>query len=160
VSLLLDTHVVLWWLADDPTLAADIKDRLDHEPGIYVSAATIWEVAIKQAIGKLPEPARLPERIQESGFRPLPISADHAIVAARLPMIHRDPFDRMLVAQAQVEELALVTRDENCRKYEVDILAVLRPREDDLTGGVFMALRRGRLRRGGRGPCRPGRPAR
>jgi len=129
VSLLLDTHVVLWWLADDPTLADDIKDRLDHEPDIYVSAATIWEVAIKQAIGKLPEPARLPERIQESGFRPLPISADHAIVAARLPMIHRDPFDRMLVAQAQIEELALATRDENCRKYEVDILAVLPPRK-------------------------------
>jgi PIN domain nuclease of toxin-antitoxin system len=125
VSLLLDTHVVLWWLADDPTLADDIKARLDHEPDVYVSAATIWEVAIKQAIGKLPQPSRLPERIQESGFRPLPISADHAIIAARLPMIHRDPFDRMLVAQAQLEELTLVTRDENCRQYEVDILAAL-----------------------------------
>jgi PIN domain nuclease of toxin-antitoxin system len=123
VSLLLDTHVVLWWLADDPTLADGIKVRLDHEPDVYVSAATIWEVAIKQAIGKLPEPARLPERIQESGFRPLPIGADHAIVAARLPMIHRDPFDRILVAQAQVEELTLVTRDENCRRYDVDILS-------------------------------------
>jgi PIN domain nuclease of toxin-antitoxin system len=125
VSLLLDTHVVLWWLADDPTLAEDVKDRLDHEPDVYVSAATIWEVAIKQAIGKLPEPARLPEIIQESGFRALPMSADHAIAAARLPTIHRDPFDRMLVAQAQLEELTLVTRDENCRKYEIDILAVL-----------------------------------
>jgi PIN domain nuclease of toxin-antitoxin system len=122
VSLLLDTHVVLWWLADDPTLGNDIKDRLDHEPDVYVSAATIWEVAIKQAIGKLPEPARLPERIQESGFRPLPISFDHAILASRLPMIHRDPFDRMLVAQARFEDLTLVTRDENCRKYEVSIL--------------------------------------
>jgi PIN domain nuclease of toxin-antitoxin system len=122
VSLLLDTHVVLWWLADDPTLADDIKDRLDHEPDVYVSSATVWEVAIKQAIGKLPEPARLPERIQESGFRPLPISFDHAIVASRLPMIHRDPFDRMLVAQAQCEDLTLVTRDENCRSYAVSIL--------------------------------------
>jgi PIN domain nuclease of toxin-antitoxin system len=127
MSLLLDTHVVLWWLADDPTLADDIKDRLDHEPDVYVSAATIWEVAIKQAIGKLPEPTRLPERIQESGFRPLPISADHAIIAARLPMIHRDRFDRMLVAQAKLEELTLVTRDENCRQYEVDIPTALRP---------------------------------
>jgi PIN domain nuclease of toxin-antitoxin system len=122
VSLLLDTHVVLWWLADDPTLTDDIKDRLDHEPDVYVSSATVWEVAIKQAIGKLPEPARLPERIQESGFRPLLISFDHAILASRLPMIHRDPFDRMLVAQAQFEDLTLVTRDENCRRYEVSIL--------------------------------------
>lgn len=124
MSLLLDTHVVLWWLADDPTLAGEIKDRLDNEPDVYVSAATIWEVAVKQAIGKLPQPARLPERIQESGFRPLPVTADHAIVAARLPLTHRDPFDRMLVAQAQVEELTLVTRDENCRGYTVEILPV------------------------------------
>ena len=58
MSLLLDTHVVLWWLADDPTLSDGIKTRLDHEPDVYVSAATIWEVAIKQAIGKLPEPGR------------------------------------------------------------------------------------------------------
>ena len=86
MSLLLDTHVVLWWLADDPALADDIKDRLDHEPDVYVSAATVWEVAIKQAIGKFPEPAGLPERIQESGFRHLPISFDHAITAGRLPI--------------------------------------------------------------------------
>ena len=122
MSLLLDTHVVLWWLADDPTLADDIKDRLDHEPDVYVSAATVWEVAVKQALGKFPEPAGLPERIEESGFRNLPISFDHAITAGRLPMIHRDPFDRMLVAQAQCEDLTLVTRDENCRRYRVAIL--------------------------------------
>lgn len=122
MSLLLDTHVVLWWLADDPALADDIKDRLDHEPDVYVSAATVWEVAVKQAIGKLPEPAGLPERIQESGFRHLPIGLDHAITAGRLPMIHRDPFDRMLVAQAQCEDLTLVTRNENCRRYRVAIL--------------------------------------
>jgi PIN domain nuclease of toxin-antitoxin system len=122
VSLLLDTHVVLWWLADDPALADDIKDRLDREPYVYVSAATIWEVTIKQALGKLPEPADLPERIQESGFAPLPVRFEHAIAAGRLPMIHRDPFDRMLVAQAQCEGLTLVTRDENCRKYAVTVL--------------------------------------
>jgi PIN domain nuclease of toxin-antitoxin system len=67
VSLLLDTHVALWWLADDPSLSDEIKTRLDHEPDVYVSAASIWEVAIKQAIGKL-EPADLPERIRDSGF--------------------------------------------------------------------------------------------
>jgi PIN domain nuclease of toxin-antitoxin system len=123
VSLLLDTHIVLWWLADDPTLADDIKDRLDHEPDAYVSAATIWEVAIKQALGKLPEPPGLPQRIRDSGFTTLLINAEHAITAGRLPMIHRDPFDRMLVAQAQCEDLTLVTRDENCQKYGVPILA-------------------------------------
>ena len=67
MSLLLDTHVVLWWLADDPALADDIKDRLDHEPDVYVSAATVWEVAIKQAIGKLPEPAGLPDGSRRAG---------------------------------------------------------------------------------------------
>lgn len=123
MSLLLDTHVVLWWLTDDPTLADEIKARLDHEPDVYVSAATIWEVAIKQTIGKLSEPAGLPERIRDSGFAELPITSQHAMAAGRLPPIHRDPFDRMLVAQAQHENLTLVTRDPRCQKYEVGILA-------------------------------------
>ncbi|MCU7725332.1 type II toxin-antitoxin system VapC family toxin [Actinoplanes sp. KI2] len=124
MSLLLDTHVVLWWLTDDPTLAAEIKERLDHEPDVYVSPATIWEVAIKQSIGKLDKPADLPERIRDSGFRHLNITAEHGIVAGRLPLIHRDPFDRMLVAQAQVEHLTLVTRDAEIPKYDVETLAV------------------------------------
>jgi PIN domain nuclease of toxin-antitoxin system len=122
VSLLLDTHVVLWWLADDLSLSAEIKDRLDHEPDIYVSSATVWEVTMKQAIGKLKEPADLPERIRNSGFRDLPIGSEHAIVAGRLPMIHRDPFDRMLIAQARCEDLTLVTRDSRCQQYEVAVL--------------------------------------
>jgi PIN domain nuclease of toxin-antitoxin system len=122
VRLLLDTHVVLWWLADDPSLSQEIKASLDHEPDVYVSAATIWEVAIKQAIGKLKEPADLPERILSSGFVQLPISSEHVMAAGRLPLIHRDPFDRMLVAQAQCEGLALVTGDPRCQEYEVDIL--------------------------------------
>jgi PIN domain nuclease of toxin-antitoxin system len=124
MSLLLDTHVVLWWLADDPTLAAEIKERLDHEPDVYISPATIWEVAIKQSIGKLEKPADLPERIRDSGFRHLNITAEHGIAAGRLPLIHRDPFDRMLIAQAQVEQLTLVTRDVEIPKYDVETLAV------------------------------------
>ena len=123
MSLLLDTHIVIWWLTDDPTLSEDIKDRLDHEPDVYVSAATVWEVAIKQAIGKLKEPVDLPERIRDSGFRELPIRSDHAIVAGRLPLIHRDPFDRILVAQARCEKLTLVSRDPEVQKYEVPVLA-------------------------------------
>lgn len=122
MSLLLDTHVVLWWLTDDPTLSDDIKTRLDHEPDVYLSPATVWEVAIKQAIGKLREPPDLPERIRDSGFRELPITSEHAIAAGRLPMIHRDPFDRMLVAQALCEGLTLLTRDANIAKYELAVL--------------------------------------
>jgi PIN domain nuclease of toxin-antitoxin system len=124
VSLLLDTHVVLWWLSDDPTLAVEIKDRLDHEPDVYLSAATVWEVAIKQSIGKLDKPADLAERVRDSGFRHLDITAEHALVAGRLPLIHCDPFDRMLIAQAQVERLTLVTRDAEIAKYEVGVLTV------------------------------------
>jgi PIN domain nuclease of toxin-antitoxin system len=123
MSLLLDTHIVLWWLADDPTLAEDIKDRLDHEPDVYVSAATLWEVGIKQALGKLKEPDDLPERIRDSGFTELAITFDHAIAAARLPLIHRDPFDRMLVAQARCEDLMLVSRDPEIQSYDVPVLA-------------------------------------
>ena len=122
MSLLLDTHVVLWWLADDLSLSAEIKDRLDHEPDVYVSSATVWEVAIKQAIGKLKEPADLAERVRNSGFRDLPIGSEHAIAAGRLPMIHRDPIDRMLIAQARCEDLTLVTRDSRCQQYEVAVL--------------------------------------
>jgi PIN domain nuclease of toxin-antitoxin system len=122
MSLLLDTHVVLWWLTDDPTLSGDIKTRLDHDPDVYVSAATVWEVAIKQAAGKLTAPADLPERIRGSGFAELAINSEHAIAAGRLPLIHRDPFDRMLVAQARCEDFALVTRDPECQKYEVSVL--------------------------------------
>ncbi|MDQ7904579.1 type II toxin-antitoxin system VapC family toxin [Phytohabitans sp. ZYX-F-186] len=123
MRVLLDTHVVLWWLADDPTLADDVKHVLDAEPDAYVSTATLWEVSIKQALGKL-GPTDLPERVRDAGFRPLPITMDHAIAAGRLPEIHRDPFDRMLVAQAQCEGMTLVTRDEHIHKYDVALLSV------------------------------------
>jgi PIN domain nuclease of toxin-antitoxin system len=123
MGLLLDTHVVLWWLSDDPSLGTEIKDQLDHDPDVFISAATIWEVTIKQSIGKLPKPDDLPERVRDSGFRHLHITAEHAVAAGRLPLIHRDPFDRMLIAQAKAENLMLVTRDPEIAKYDLNIQA-------------------------------------
>lgn len=120
--LLLDTHVVLWWLTDDPTLSEELKVMIDEEVDVFLSAAVIWEVAIKQALGKIAGPTDMPERIRDSELEQLPITGDHAIAAARLPLIHRDPFDRILVAQARVQELTLVTRDEHIHKYDVEIL--------------------------------------
>jgi len=124
VRLLLDTHVVLWWLSDDPTLSEEVKTLIDEEPEVYVSPATVWEVTIKQALGKIKHPADLPERIRDSDFRELPIRFEHTIAAGRLPLIHRDPFDRMLVAQARCDDLTLVTRDPHIQKYEVPLLTV------------------------------------
>ena len=124
MSLLLDTHVLLWWLADALELPDVIKDRLDHELDVRVSAATIWEIAIKQALGKITAPEDLPELVSESGFRALPIEFAHAVAAGRLPPIHQDPFDRMLVAQARCEDLTLVTKDPFCQQYDVAILPV------------------------------------
>jgi PIN domain nuclease of toxin-antitoxin system len=123
VRLLPDTHVLLWWLADDPTLPLDIREHLDSDPEVYVSAASVWEIAIKQALGKI-QPSDVAERVQASGFRPLPITSDHAIAAGRLAAIHSDPFDRMLIAQALVEDLTLVTRDATIQKYEIAIMLV------------------------------------
>ena len=124
MSLLLDTHVILWWLTDDPALSDEIKTRLDDEPDVYVSPASLWEVAIKQSIGKLSGPIDLAEEIGNSGFRELPITFRHAIVAGRLPLIHRDPFDRMLVAQAQCEAMTLACREPHIQRYDVALLRV------------------------------------
>jgi PIN domain nuclease of toxin-antitoxin system len=124
MSLLLDTHVILWWLTDDAALSDDVKARLDDEPDVYVSPASLWEVIIKQSIGKLSGPIEVAEDIRDSGFRELPVTFRHAIVAGRLPLIHRDPFDRMLVAQAQCEGFTLASRDPHIQKYDVAVLPV------------------------------------
>lgn len=117
-KLLLDTHVVLWWLADDATLAEDLKVMIDEEVYVYVSVVTVWEVAIKQRMGKISAPADLPEQIRDSELQQLLVTFDDAIAAGRLPSIHRDPFDRMLIAQAQSHGLTLVTRDQQIIKYD------------------------------------------
>jgi PIN domain nuclease of toxin-antitoxin system len=124
VSLLLDTHVALWGLTADAALADDFLDRLRHDPDIFLSPVTVWEITIKQTTGKLAGPADLAERVRDMGFRELPIAHAHSIVAGRLPLHHRDPFDRMLVAQATVEGLTLATRDPDIHRYDVDTLTV------------------------------------
>jgi PIN domain nuclease of toxin-antitoxin system len=124
VRLLLDTHVVLWWLLDDPTLSDDVKSFLDDEPDLWLSAATIWEIAIKTGSGKLSGPSDLAEHVRDCGFGLLSITADDAMAAARLPPIHRDPFDRVLVAQANARGLALATRDASIQRYDVALMKV------------------------------------
>ncbi|MFD8010597.1 type II toxin-antitoxin system VapC family toxin [Streptomyces sp. NPDC058955] len=122
MKLLLDTHVVLWWLTGD--LPDETRERLAHERWVYMSAVTPWELSVKQATGKLDAPADVAERARDTQFLALPITAEHGLQAGRLPHHHRDPFDRILVAQARAEGLTLVTRDKNIPLYDVPVLSV------------------------------------
>lgn len=126
MNLLLDTHVFLWWLSDDRRLTAPARAAIEREDaGVYVSAASAWEIAIKAALGKLkPRALDVPREIEAGGFLELPISARHAQAAGGLPRLHADPFDRMLVAQARVEGLTLVTYDPEIAPYDVRRLHV------------------------------------
>jgi PIN domain nuclease of toxin-antitoxin system len=124
VRLLLDTHVVLWWLADDDTLAAEVKETIDTEAEVFISAASVWEIAIKQALGKLTGPSHLFDILDRSGLVELPVRSRHAAEAGRLPPLHRDPFDRMLVAQARCEGLTLLSRDPQVHRYDVPVRPV------------------------------------
>jgi len=124
VRLLLDTHILLWWLNDSPELPVVARRAIrDVTSEVFVSVATAWEIAIKKSVGKLDFPtARMSEILVEAGFLTLSIHLDHAIEAARLPLHHGDPFDRMLVAQAQREGLTIVTVDPMIRRYAVAVL--------------------------------------
>lgn len=123
MSFLLDTHTVLWWLAGEELAEEAVAAIADRDNLVVVSAASIWEIEIKRRVGKLDAPDTLVDAIAESGFEPLPMTHAHAARAGRLPLHHRDPFDRMLVAQAQVEELTIVSRDRNFEPYDVALLA-------------------------------------
>jgi len=121
--LLLDTHALLWWLADDPSLGAEAKALIaDDRNEIYVSAVSTWEIAIKRSKGLLQAPENLDAIVEDEGFEKLSISLFHGESAGALPEIHRDPFDRMLIAQAQAEGLELVTSDTEIPKYGIKII--------------------------------------
>jgi PIN domain nuclease of toxin-antitoxin system len=122
VRLLLDTHALLWWLADEglsPTARDAIADPANL---VAVSAASAWEISIKKALGKLAAPDDLDQQVQAGGFTALPISIAHGIAAGRLARHHEDPFDRMLIAQAITEGLTIVTRDKRFEDYAVALL--------------------------------------
>jgi PIN domain nuclease of toxin-antitoxin system len=125
VRLLLDTHALLWWLADDPKLGRAAREAIaDPAALVHVSAASLWEIAIKANLGKLDlGDADLAAEIPANGFVELPIAARHALAAGALPRHHDDPFDRMLVAQAQLEDLVVVTRDSTFAAYGVSVLS-------------------------------------
>lgn len=121
--LLLDAHTLLWWLADDPDLAEPAREAI-RDPGndVLVSAASVWEIEIKRALGKLAAPDGVVEAIEIAGFDAIPITATDAELAGRLPPHHRDPFDRMLVAQSRRLDAVVVTRDGSFAPYGVEVL--------------------------------------
>jgi|SRR5687767_6594952 PIN domain nuclease of toxin-antitoxin system len=123
MKLLLDTHVVLWWLQNAPLRAE--ADEAIREPrnDVVVSAASAWEIGIKTALGKLRIPHDLDDLLAGERLTPMPVTIAHGLAAGTLPPIHTDPFDRLLVAQAQLEQLTIVTRDERLRDYGVPIVA-------------------------------------
>ena len=122
--LLLDTHAFLWWLADSRKLKQEARTAI-AEPSalVHVSAATIWEIAIKARLGKVnPGMNQLDREIVLNNFVELGISARHAVAAGKPPLHHQDPFDRMLIAQAQLEDLTVVTHDNAFAAYKVPVL--------------------------------------
>ena len=122
MRLLLDTHVLLWWLADDRRLSAEHRVLIaDASNVVLVSAMTIAEIAIKTSLGKLEAPDDLPDHIEAQGFGWLPVGAEHAWRVRDLPPHHRDPFDRMLIAQAIAEQLTVLTADPHFAAYGVEL---------------------------------------
>lgn len=121
--LLLDTHTLLWWLSDSRSLGARTREVImEPRNEIFVSAATTWEIAIKRSIGKLEAPDDIDSIVEEEGMLKLPITLFHGEQAGSLPEIHKDPFDRMLIAQAQAEGLIVVTADRVFRQYNIRLM--------------------------------------
>jgi PIN domain nuclease of toxin-antitoxin system len=118
LRILLDTHLLLWWLEGSPSLSAQARELIrDPENTVFVSAVSLWEIWLKESLGKLRLPADFTGRLAAESFESLPLLASHPRQVSLLPWRHRDPFDRMLVAQAQVEKLVLLTADEALTAY-------------------------------------------
>jgi PIN domain nuclease of toxin-antitoxin system len=122
-ALLLDTHVLLWWRGDYRRISAHAREAIaDPSRVLFFSAASIWEMAIKHAAGKLNMPPDMLDTFEQRGFTELQMSSRHGLLAGALPPHHGDPFDRMLIAQAQSEKLTLVTKDPRIAAYDVRVL--------------------------------------
>ena len=121
MRILLDTHVFIWWRAGRP-MRPDAMEAIRTADDVFVSAASAWEVAIKSAAGKIRLGAPFADGVAQSGFVALPINLVHAAAAGELPPHHRDPFDRMLVAQANVERLTLVSHDRQLEPYGTAVI--------------------------------------
>lgn len=125
MRILLDTHIFLWAVAGSPLLKPPARRLIESADEVYVSAASIWEVAIKARLGKIKaDPRELTAAIEASGFLELPVSTAHAAGVAQLELHHNDPFDRLLIAQALAEPLKLVTADEVLAKYSDVVVLV------------------------------------
>ncbi|HWO16621.1 MAG TPA: type II toxin-antitoxin system VapC family toxin [Solirubrobacterales bacterium] len=123
MRLLVDSQVLLWHARDDPRLKPAPTAAIESDDAqVLVSTASLWEIAIKSALGKLDAPEDLPERVEQLGFEPLPVSAEHAWAVRGLPPNHGDPFDRLLAAQARVERLPVVTADPSFERYGVEVI--------------------------------------
>jgi PIN domain nuclease of toxin-antitoxin system len=123
VKLLLDTHAALWWLADDARIGRDAERELSDDTNrVLLSAAVVWEVAIKRSLGKLKAPADLAQTLLNAGAQPLQVTLEHAAAVEALPWHHRDPFDRLLVSQALTEGAVLVSQDERLQPYGVSLV--------------------------------------
>jgi len=120
---LLDTHIVLWWLSEPEQIQNKAQKIIrNRENQIFVSSASLWEMAIKKSIGRVTLPHNLLETIAIEGFTLLPIMPDECIGVADLPLFHADPFDRMLIMQAKLHDLVIITRDKKILEYPVTII--------------------------------------
>jgi len=124
MNLLLDTHILLWWLSGSRRLHSATRKAIADSARAYVSAATVWEIAIKIALGKLEFRGEMAGQLAMNNLLPLAVTVSHALAAGALPVHHGDPFDRMLIAQAKIESLTLMTHDARLQDYDVSVLVV------------------------------------
>lgn len=120
---LLDTHIFLWWLGGDKRLIKKVREEIENsQKNIYLSVASVWEMAIKISLGKIKLKNSLEKTIKRSNFEILNVELEHILTLDKLPNYHKDPFDRILVAQAIAENLILITDDKKIKKYKVETL--------------------------------------